>query len=183
MATNRNAGHIAGIPGVVTTFSIDPTKLTVHMRNKVIRSLRAGYIDGGYASNAANLTRLLVGAFGVTGVQWSWNGLSIPPDLDREAVEKIAELRNADWVAFTLENPAGATMTNRYYVVRYQNEMNALRTGDRCQILLMDAKRRYQVALIVTNATRSEETARLVQQAIDAISGTELIPVNPHATL
>jgi hypothetical protein len=171
-----NFASAANTMGVVTTIAIDPKQITLRVRNKVIRNLEQGLLEGGYRSEARKLSDLLVQAFELDVSSNTWTGISVRnPTPEMKAA--LLELRKADWAAYTLENPARGRIGQWDYR-RMVTDLEQLESNAEGSFYLhFEDKTCRRMAAEVIKKSLSPELKVKVQNAVAALRGTDLIPV------
>jgi hypothetical protein len=174
---NVNIATAANTMGVVTTISIDPTKVSPRIRNKIIRYLQQGTLEGGYRSDARKLGELMIQAFNLDVSSNTWNGIRVV-NASSELQRKLIELRKADWSAYIMENPARGKM-NGWDYRRMAEDLDKLQNGANGGLftLYFEDKQYRKLAIAAVAQHLTPEFKANVQKAIDALNGTALIPV------
>lgn len=128
--TNMNSferGRATGLPGTVTTVTLYPQRLSVRMRNSIIRMLEARIINGGWASKSRQIAEKLAEKYGLqVALNNNYRGLRVV-GLSEQAAPLIKEAVHADWTAFILENPE---YRKGYYYSQYEHCISAIERRD-----------------------------------------------------
>lgn len=169
MPAHWDVARDANTMGVVTQMVIDPTKVTVRIRNKIVKWLEQGFIEGGYSSHARKLCDMLVKKYELEAVGFSWRGIRVH-NPSSELAGKLIEILDADWAAYLLESPG----TNTYYQGIYNDARRKLGVCQDTFICIHDKDLRRSAGLLISELSNQDRKDR-VKQAIDAITGTEPI--------
>lgn len=173
--TQWDIARAAKTMAVRTSVTLDPTLITPRIKNKLIKWLESGYLDGGYRSEARKIGDMLVDKFDLPMSHSSWRGLSLS-NPSKELADEVVEVLTADWTAFILENPQYMRAERNWYKDQYNHAMNWLqndRSGKRF-LNTHDNNFRKQVLELVCKH-QGEDDKRRVQVAIDAIKSGEPI--------
>lgn len=169
-----DVARAANTMAVVSSVSIDPTKITVRIKNKLIRWLEQGHLEGGYASQARKLGDMLADKFELPTTMSSWRGLHVRtgnPVVDDE----VSELFQADWTAEILDNPS---MKKSWYGRQYEESQHYLRNHIPATVHLYVFNKDVRDKIIkVQQKNLTDKDRAAIQRAIDAINGTEPIHV------
>jgi hypothetical protein len=162
--------------GVTTTLVIDPTKVTIRVKNKISKWLEVGYLEGGYRSEARKLADMLVKKYNLEAVGLSWRGVGVV-NPSPELVAKLVPILDADWTATILENPSTA---KGWYQKQYKETREQLLDGvQEVYLTIHDKSLRAQAGRLVGEMSSSNRK-QLVKSALDAINGNEPIHVYTH---
>jgi hypothetical protein len=174
--TQWDVARTAKTMAVVTTVSIDPTKITTRIKNKLTRWLHDGHLEGGHQSHARRLGDLLADKFRLPTTHLTWRGLYVQHDsVNDDAKRKILELLEADWIAFILENPHYNNRGHHnWYRQHYDNAVNAIKCGDRAFLDIHNPQYRKDIIQIMSASITTDQRDR-INKAIAAINGTEVI--------
>jgi len=161
-----------------TTIELDPTRITVRVKNAVKRQLRKGVISGGWRSETAKIGDALAETLGLPVTSMTWRGLEVAT-ITMEQKAQLAELVKADWAAVVLESPHYAN--HPYYRSRHAETMiNLTREGTANFFVAFHQagfgdKASEVIAQSLTPAQRDQ-----IERAIDLLDGTELIHINTY---
>lgn len=117
--THWDIARYANTMAVQSTIAIDPTKITVRIKNKLLKWLDQSHLDGGYRSEARKLGELLTRKFQLPTTMTTWRGVEARVTNEQMASE-LQELLRADWAAELLERPH---MNKGWYRQRYDEAM------------------------------------------------------------
>ena len=173
MPTQWDVARAANTMGVVTTVHIDPTKISKIIKNKLIRWLKDGYLEGGYRSEARKLGDMLVDKFELDSVKYTWRGISVVSPTP-ELRGKLLELLDADWAAYILEHPEA----NRgWYMDNYRTSRKQLANGSREVYMNFHNKEFRRAAAGLINDFCNPDRGKKVKEVVDALNGTEPIHI------
>lgn len=167
-----DVARAANTMAVVTNIAIDPTKITVRIKNKLIKWLESGHLDGGYRSEARKIGDLLAEKFNLPTTATTWRGLHARIT-NKQMGREISELIQADWAAELLDRPS---LARSWYAGKYDEALDACKRADGVEVHIYLHGKEYRQAIIdvlTKYITDDERTA--LQLAIDAIKGTEPI--------
>lgn len=161
--------------GATTTIKIDPTRITVRIKNKLLKWLKDGEYVGGYSSMARRLAEALANKYDLPSSLKHWRGVEIKHPT-RDMANEVIELLRADWTAYILEYPH-VNKREHWAYQRYHNQLSTLeRLGSLDYLYVHHHEYTKQVHLIVEKYSKNHhEAAR--QAAIAALNGTEPIEV------
>jgi hypothetical protein len=151
--------------GVVVSLTIDPKLISPRIRNKLVRWLKQGTLEGGYRSEARKLGDLLAKAFDLDMSCYYRNSLSVV-DASPELCDELLELRKADWSAFAMENGVHRWVHSR---LRENIHMLEMRRSSFTLYFQTTSLRRLAVQAIQKHLT--DEKKQRIQRVIDAING------------
>lgn len=174
--TQWDVARTANTMAVVTTVSIDPNKITLRIKNKLVRWLHDGHLAGGYQSHARKIGDLLVDKFNLPTTHATWRGIYVRNDsVHEQAKQTILSYLEADWTAFILEHPEYNNRGHHnWYRQHYDNAVNAIKCGETAYLDIHDKHYRKMVTDVLASAITDAQRDR-IQQAVDAVNGTELI--------
>lgn len=166
-------GRITGMPGVEVSVTLYPQRLSVRMRNSIIRMVEARTVEGGWSSQARRLSEALCNKHELQFTTNNWHGLNVVGML-AETAPRVREIVLADWTAWVLENP-------EYNVGYYRrHHIDALEAIDRCSqnfyIYIRD-----KIAVRKVTETLAEHTTQEMKDKsrhiVDLLRGTEPIHI------
>lgn len=174
MATYYDVARMATTMAMTTTVVLDPTKITVRVKNSIKRQLRQGCISGGYRSQAAKIATVITQKLNLPVTQVWWRGV-ILNNPNEETRNHIRSLVEADWALTLLETPQYGNVP--YYRNRYELAMRALRNPlNELQITFHDRAYADQARDYLAQCLNAEQREQ-IEKAIDMIDGTEPIHV------
>lgn len=158
---------------VQSTIAIDPTKITVRIKNKLLKWLEQAHLDGGYRSEARKLGELLTQKFQLPTTMTTWRGVQARVT-NKQMAKELQELLRADWAAELLDNPH---MNKGWYQQQYDEAMRRIGLVDpNLLIHLYIHNKMYRQPIIdCLNKYVTEEERSRIQVAIEALKGTEPI--------
>lgn len=165
----------ANTMAVQSTIAIDPTKITVRIKNKLLKWLEQSHLDGGYRSEARKLGELLAEKFELPTTATTWRGLQARVS-NKQMGRELQELLRADWTAELMERPHMGHATG-WYRQQYDESMRRLALANpKLQVNLYIHNKEYRQPIIdcMNKYVTDEERAR-IRKAIDALKGTEPI--------
>lgn len=167
-----DVARAANTMAVVTNIAIDPNKITVRIKNKLIKWLETGYLDGGYRSEARKIGEMLAQKFNLPTTATTWRGLHARIT-NKQMGRELSELLQADWAAEVLERPH---IARSWYAGKYDEALDACERADGVDfhIYLHNKEFRQPMVDVLAKHITDDERAAL-QLAIDAIKGTEPI--------
>lgn len=177
--TNRlnhwDIARYANTMAVQSTIAIDPTKITVRIKNKLLKWLEQAHLDGGYRSEARKLGELLTDKFQLPTTMATWRGVQARVT-NKQMGKELQELLRADWAAELLERPHLGKEGN-WYRMQYDEAMKQLaRVNPKLTVSLYIHNKEYRQPIIdCLNKYVTEEERSRIQVAIDALKGTEPI--------
>ncbi len=169
-----DVARAANTMAVVSSVSIDPTKITTRIKNKLIKWLEQGHLDGGYRSEARKLGDMIADKFKLHVTTSSWRGVHVRCG-NIAADNEISELLQADWAAELLENPH---MGRGWYAQQYEQAQRYLRghVPDVVHLYIHNKDYRQKIIDVQTKHITDKERAA-IQKAITAVNGTEPIHI------
>lgn len=173
--THWDIARYANTMAVQSTIAIDPTKITVRIKNKLLKWLDQAHLDGGYRSEARKLGELLADRFELPTTMSTWRGLQARVT-NKQMAKELQELLRADWAAELLERPHMSHPGN-WYRQKCDESMRLLATANpKLTVSMFIHNREYRQPIIdcLNKYVTTEERAR-IQVAIDALKGTEPI--------
>lgn len=169
---SNERGRITGMPGTQTTVTLYPQTLGVRMRNSIIRMIEAHAITGGWSSNSRKIAERLAEKFGLQcSVMNNYRGMRIV-GISETAAPLVAEVVQADWCAWLLENP---DYRSGYYRSQFDQTIRSLERCDAnfyCN--LQEEGSASKVAEILDEHT-TEEMKEKSRHIINLLMGTEPI--------
>ena len=105
--THWDIARAAKTMGVQASIRLDPDKITVRVKNKLVKQLRQGVISGGYQSHARRIGELLCDTLALPLARDNGYYMTLPAGLSADLREQIKEIYNADWTAHVTEGQAG----------------------------------------------------------------------------
>lgn len=175
-----DVARAANTMAIRTTVTLDPNLITPRIKNKLIKWLESGFLDGGYRSEARKIGDMLVDKYELPVSRKSWRGLQIS-NPSRELAAELKELMNADWLAFIMEHP-NVNKPEHWYHKDYHASIHWLdkeRYGSRYLTIHDEKSYRAQILHTVERHT-GKEGAERIARAIEAIKGTEPIHLYTH---
>lgn len=171
--THWEIARTAKIMGIKTTMVLDPTQITVRVKNNVKRMLRAGRISGD--GNAANIADRIRERFDLPVSRDWWRGMHIgkvTPEIKRQLLDIV----QADWASQTLESPGYTQHT--YYRDRHKEQVISLTspTAKNFSIAFHD-RAYYEQASAVMAASMTEQDKQVIEAAIVHLDSTEPIHI------
>lgn len=173
MTAYYDVARITSTMGVRTTVELDPTKVTVRVKNSIKKQLREGFISGGYRSQAAKIAEALTASLKLPVARTWWRGVVIS-NVPQEVRKEVWAMYEADWAAELLERPHIGR--NKYYLHQYEETKKNLLNGwlGKFNVTFQDpafaTKAREFLAKSMTAADRE-----IIEKAIDRLDGTEII--------
>lgn len=158
--------------GIKAAISLHPDQITVRIKNKLIRWLNEGHLAGGYQSEARKIGSMLMKKFDLPASYASWRGI-IMANPNPDTAHKVAELVNADWTAWIMDN---AGYNQGYYRTQHEQALKWLRgkrDGER-HLQFFDDKFKAEAIKVISSGLTDEDRAK-IQKTIDAIQGSEPI--------
>lgn len=171
--THWDIARYANTMAVQSTIAIDPTKITVRIKNKLLKWLEQSHLDGGHRSEARKLGELLTDKFQLPTTMRTWRGLQARVT-NRQMASELQELLRADWTAELLDNPH---MNSGWYRDKYDEAMRLIDAANpKLTIHLYIHNREYRQPVIdCLNKYITDEDRSRIQVAIDALKGTDPI--------
>lgn len=159
---------------VHTNITIDPTQISVRIKNKLLKWLSVGAVDGGHRSDARKLGEMLMHSFDLPITLAAWRGVGVRVSRP-EVAEQVIELLRADWTAWKLEN---GRIDQGYYFKRFQEGCEELRqcAGNNVFLLVHHKQFVYSIRQLLVQNMSPEERERIAH-AMAALQGTEPIHV------
>lgn len=159
---------------VHTSITIDPTQISVRIKNKLLKWLSVGAVDGGYRSDARKIGEMLMHSFDLPITLAAWRGVGVRVNRP-DVAEKIIELLRADWTAYKLEHGYG---DQGYYFKRFQEAAEELRqcAGDNVYLLVHHKQFVYSIRQLIAEHMTTDDRERIAQ-AMAALQGTEPIHI------
>lgn len=163
----------AKIMGVKTTILLDPTDITVRVKNNVKRMLRNGRIRGD--GNASNIADLIRKKFDLPVSRDWWRGMHIG-SVSVDVKHQLLGIVQADWASETLENP-GYTQ-HSYYRNRHKEQLISLQspTAKNFSLAFHDPAY-YNQAAAVLAASMTEKDRQVIEDAIVYLDGIDPIHI------
>lgn len=170
---NNERGRITGMPGTETTVTLHPQRLGVRMRNSIIRMIESRAITGGWSSQSRRIAENLAEKFNIQcSIANNYQDMRIVGISD-EAARHVADITQADWTAWLLEN---AEYRNGYYRTRYEQAMRSIERRDQnFYVSLYDKESVRKVVAILAEHT-TQEMKDKSKHVADLLRGTE--PIN-----
>ncbi len=177
MATYYDVARMATTMAMKTTIVLDPTQITVRVKNSIKKQLRSGFITTGYRSHAAKIAEAITQKFELPVVRTWWRG-AVVHHPNRETRQYLLGLFEADWAAELLERPHIAR--NRYYLQQYEQTVKALRgNAQQFHVTFQDRafaeQARNYLSQCMTAAAREK-----IEKALDALDGTDPIHITTY---
>lgn len=175
MTSYYDVARLANTMGMQTTVMLDPTKITVRVKNNIKKQLRQGHIVGGWRGNATKIAEALVSTFELPVARCWWRGVKLN-SASLEVRTRIAEIYKADNSAWILTSESFGQ--NKYYVKRYRDTMAALKQPDpiSLDIVFQDRVFRDQAVEYLATCMTAEQREQ-IERAIDLLDGTEPIHI------
>jgi len=175
MTSYYDVARLANTMGMHTTVMLDPTKITVRVKNNIKKQLRQGHIVGGWRGNATKIAEALVNTLKLPVTRCWWRGVNLN-NASLEVRKRILELYEADWAAWVLENPFMAH--NAYYVKRNAEIKSALiqRKPVSLDVVFHDTAFRDQAVEYLATCMTAEQREQ-IERAIDLLDGTDPIHI------
>jgi hypothetical protein len=123
---NNERGRLTGMPGTVTTVALYPQRLSVRMRNSIIRMIENRSIEGGWSSKSRQIAESLCKQYGLQVGINNGNGVRII-GMSAEAAPLLLETVQADWAAWLLDVPS---YRQGYYRNCFDQAMESIRRVD-----------------------------------------------------
>lgn len=171
--THWDIARYTNTMAVQSTIAVDPTKITVRIKNKLLKWLDQSHLDGGYRSEARKLGELISQKFQLPTTMSSWRGVQARVT-NKQMAKELQELLRADWTAELLEDPG---MSRGWYAQQYDESMRRLALANpKLTVSLYIHNEEYRQPIIdcLNKYVTDEERAR-IKQAIEALKGTEPI--------
>jgi hypothetical protein len=166
--------RLASMPGTTTEVLLWPSKLTVRIRNQIIRNLEAGYMKGGWSSKSRHLTEAIARHYELPLLHqdnWSMRGPGKPhPDLVKPINEALLAT-NADLRLRGEYNRHHGDWTTYYKLQQLSDGSWYARVGQQFTHIVADA----QKVIIATNGYKEKAAA-----AIAAMRGFDSIRLLDH---
>jgi hypothetical protein len=143
------------------------------MRNSIIRQLENRIIQGGWASNSAQIAKALAAKHGLQVSNQHWNGLHIL-GLSAHAAPLIKEVVHTDWIARLVEEPS---YRNGYYKDRHIEAMAYIDAVNPDFYVTMHDKGLIRKVVEILADHTSEELKDKSKQVADMLRGTEPIEI------
>jgi hypothetical protein len=152
----------AKIMGIKTTMVLDPTQITIRVKNNAKRMLRLGRIRGD--GNAANVADLIRKKFDLPVSRDWWRGMHIG-NVSVDVKQQLLGVVQADWASETLENPGYTQQT--YYRNRHKEQVISLQspTAKNFNIAFHQVAF-YEQAAAVMAASLTEKDKQAIEDAI-----------------
>lgn len=172
-----DVARYANTMAVQSTIAIDPSKITVRIKNKLLKWLNDAHLNGGYRSEARKLGELLSESFKLPTTMSTWRGVQARAT-SPETAKELLDILLADWTAFTLENPG---YERGWYGNQYRKAVADLSKCDGTLVPLYIHDKQYK-ELIIQNLKRriTDEDRQRIQLAIEAIKGNKPIVCIVH---
>lgn len=169
-----DVARMANTMAMKTTIVLDPTQITVRVKNSIKKQLRSGFITTGYRSHAAKIAEAITQKFELPVVRTWWRGAYIH-NPSRDARQQLLQLFEADWAAELLERPHLAS--NKYYRERYEETVDNLRGNTQSfHITFQDRafadQARNYLAQCMTAAAKEK-----IERALDVLDSSEPIHI------
>lgn len=174
MATYYDVARMANTMAMKTTIVLDPTQITVRVKNSIKKQLRSGFITTGYRSHAAKIAEAITQKFELPVVRTWWRGMQVNnPSLD--ARRHLLGLYEADWAAELLERPY--LSSNKYYRERYEETCAHLRGSTASFHITFNDKFFAEQARNYLSQCMTAATREKIEKAIDVLDSTDPIHV------
>lgn len=166
----------AKVVGMQTTMQLDPTKITVRIKNRLIRWLEKGEYVGGWSSKTRRVAESLATTYDLPQSLRTWEGVRVrrpSPELRKEMMELV----RADWTAAVLENPYLAKESG-WARRRYDEVMKELEHRDCNDVYIgMHHHEFTKQAFALLDKHQRHEYSSNVKACVDALNGTALIHI------
>ena len=178
MTSYYDVARLANTMGMQTTVMLDPTKITIRVKNNIKKQLRQGHIVGGWRGNATKIAEALVNTFKLPVTRCWWRGVRLN-NASLEVRKHILELYEADFTAWLLGNPFLAPVT--YYTKRNAEIKAALsqREPVSLDVMFQDPAFRDQAVEYLATCMTTEQREQ-IERAIDLLDGTDPIHITTH---
>lgn len=164
------------IMGMQTTVKLDPTKVTVRVKNNVKRMLRMGRIQGN--GDAANIADQIRKKFALPVTRDWWRGMEIGT-VSVDTKHLLRGIMEADWAAQILDSPG--YNAHPYYRERHAEAILNLKSpGAKNFNLAFHDRAFYEQAANVMAASMTERDKKVIEDAIVYLDGTELIYITTY---
>ena len=178
MTNYYDVARLANTMGMQTTVMLDPTKITVRVKNNIKKQLRQGHIVGGWRGNATKIAEALTNTYNLPVVRAWWRSIQLN-NASLEVRKRILELYEADWAAWLLENPF--LSQNTYYIKRHSDLRKALTQKKLISLDVVFQDPQFQNQAIEYLATCLTPLQReQIERAIDMLDGTEPIHITTY---
>jgi len=173
--THWDIARYANTMAVQSTIAIDPTKITVRIKNKLLKWLEQAHLDGGYRSEARKLGELLTEKFQLPTTMATWRGVQARVT-NKKMAKELKELLRADWATELLERPHLGKEGN-WYRMNYDEAMRKIGLANpKLTVSLYIHNKEFRQPIIdCLNRYVTEVERSRIQVAINALKGTEPI--------
>lgn len=164
----------AKIVGMQTTMNLDPTKITVRIKNRLIRWLEKGEYVGGWSSKSRRVAEVLAKEFDLPQALRTWEGIRVrypTPELRKEMMDLV----RADWTLALIDYPGYNKSWARNRFDSVMKELESGECGD-CYIGMHNHEFTKQAFALLDKHQRDQYSAN-VKACVDALNGTALIHV------
>jgi hypothetical protein len=175
MTIYYDVARLANTMGMQTTVMLDPTKITMRVKNNIKKQLRQGHIVGGWRGNATKIAEALTNTLKLPVARCWWRGVRLN-NASLEVRKRILELYEADWTAWVLENPF---QTHSHYYTKQRKEISAALTQHKpvsLDVVFQDTAFRDQAVKYLATCMTSEAREQ-IERAIDLLDGTKPIHI------
>lgn len=178
MTRYYDVARLASTMGMQTTVMLDPTKITVRVKNNIKKQLRQGHIVGGWRGNATKIAEALVSTFKLPVARCWWRGVKLN-NASLEVRTHILEIYEADQAAWVLERESVGQ--NKYYMKRYQDTKERLSQSGfvSLDVVFQDRVFRDQAVEYLATCLTAKQRER-IERAIDLLDGTEPIHITTY---
>lgn len=177
MTNYYDVARMANTMAMKTTVVLDPTLITVRVKNSIKKQLRSGFITAGWRSHAAKIAEALTHKLGLPVTRVWWRGVQINnPSLDTR--QYLLGLVEADWAAQLLERPHIAS--NQYYRKQYEQHLLYLRGNTASFHLTFQSSAFAEQARDYMGQGMTAADREKIEKAIDLLDGTEPIHITTY---
>lgn len=158
-------GRLTGVPGVESKLTWHPDRVSVRLRNSVVRMLRQAHITGSWSSKSRQLAELLCEHYELSIVQTRYHGVRLFCQPTPAVRDELISLIRADMSAFLLSNEAHHT---KYYRDQAAEYIDSLERGTASYIDFR-SKEFSKQAIALINTTISAEDRKKIDEVIAVI--------------
>lgn len=177
MTNYYDVARMANTMAMKTTIVLDPTQITVRVKNSIKKQLRSGFITTGYRSHAAKIAEAITQKFELPVMRVWWRGTQVH-NPSMETRQFLLGLLEADWAAELLERPYLAS--NKYYRERYDETVAHLRGSTASFHITFNDRHYAEQARNYLSQCMTAAAREKIEKALDVLDGTELIHITTY---
>jgi hypothetical protein len=177
MTNYYDVARMANTMAMKTTIVLDPTQITVRVKNSVKKQLRSGFITTGWRSHAGKIAEAITQKFELPVSRVWWRGLQVNNPC-KDTRQFLLGLVEADWAAEILERPY--LSNNKYYRERFAEQTSNLRGANASFHLTFHDRAYADEAREYLGRTLSAAQREQIEKAIDVLDNTDPIHITTY---